>query len=88
MSMLELKYQRAKDMNRSIICERLARKASHIMQRIEQARATIAVMFRRDWDEAIGMNLKIDLRDHPERYLPMVIKEKTDGMVQRDTHSG
>ena len=86
-SILELKYGYAKEAGMSIICDRLAKKAARIQERIQQVRGVIAVSFRRDWDEAIEMNLLVDLRNHPERFLPMVIKEKTDGMVQRNPDS-
>jgi len=78
MAILELKYQYAKDAGMAIICDRLAKKASRILERIQKARAFIAVDFRRDWAEAIEMNLLVDLRNHPERFLPMVIKENAN----------
>ena len=84
LAVLELKYQYAKDAHMAIICDRIAKKAGRIVERIERARAIIAISFRRDWDEAIEMNLLVDLRNHPERFLPMVIKEKNDGMVHSD----
>jgi len=60
MAVLELKYQYAKEDGKLVICQRLSNKAAHILERIEKARAIIAVSFRRDWDEAKEMNAAID----------------------------
>jgi hypothetical protein len=83
--MLELKYNYAKEAGRSIICDRLAKKAAHIQERIQEARAVIQVMFRRDWDEAVEMNEARNAVNKLADALIAATKENKDGMVHSDT---
>ena len=87
LAILELKYQYAKDAGMAIICDRIAKKAGRIVERIERARAIIAVSYRRDWDEAKEINQR---RDDAKARLLANLKEKENlnGMVQRDPDSG
>ena len=85
-AVLELKYGYAKEAGMNIICDRLAKKAARIQERIQQVRGVIAVMFRRDWDEAKEINTARD--DAKARLIAnLKEKEKVDGMVQRDPDS-
>jgi hypothetical protein len=66
-AILELKYKFAQEDGRKNDCDRIAKKAARISERVQTLTATIK---------------------YTEKVDAIKEKEKADGMVQRDTHSG
>jgi hypothetical protein len=60
MMLLELKYKFAKEDGQHIIADRIVKKAAHLSERLETARAIVALQVRRDHEEAIEMNTQFD----------------------------